>query len=100
MALTPKQLTAWIAAAAPILGVLGYGGYTQVDAALTTAGKAYVTHAEATAGHLSLSIKMLEAELRYMEARELTRNEELYYSQLLEVKRDMETERNAALGLP
>lgn len=98
--MTPKQLSAWVAAVTPILGLIGYGGYTQVDAALTAAGRAYVTRAEATAGHLSLNIKMLEAELRYMDKRDLSRNEEIYYAQLLEVKRDMEAERNAALGLP
>lgn len=96
MALTPKQLSAWVAAVTPILGLIGYGGYTQVD----SVRQQYVTHQQATAGHLSLSIKMLEAELRYFDARELSRNEEIYYAQLLEVKRDMETERNVALGLP
>lgn len=94
--MTPKQLSAWVAAVTPILGLIGYGGYTQVEGVK----QQYVTHQQATAGHLGLTIKMLKAELRYMDSRELTRHEELYYAQLLEVLAATEVKRNEALGIP
>ncbi len=93
--MTPRQITTCIAAIVPLLGLIGLEGYSQI----LEMRQRYVTQEQATAAHLELSLKMIRAELRYMDSRTLDIHEKLYYSQLIEVLQSMEADRDKTLGV-
>lgn len=59
----------------------------------------YITHEQAAANHLALSIQQVKVELKYMDGRDLNPKEMIYFEQMVKLLADLEAEHGRALGI-